>query len=180
MNACPALSSTLCLLASVLVIARESFGQGPSVISPTENLVVQGVPEITASLAQEVRRYTEFRSASFLDWHPTPKQMLISTRFANTMQVHAVKSPGGARSQLTFFDEPVTSASYEPNRGDYFVFRRDVGRSEFWQLYRASSSPVWYLMAKDEGHGFAKKSNVDFQFYSTVTFMRQYLLSDSQ
>jgi hypothetical protein len=31
-------------------------------------------------------------------------------------------------------------------------------------------------MATDEGHGFAKKSNVDFQFYATVMFMREFLL----
>jgi hypothetical protein len=31
-------------------------------------------------------------------------------------------------------------------------------------------------MAKDEGHGFAKKANADFQFYSTVLFMREHLL----
>ena len=37
-------------------------------------------------------------------------------------------------------------------------------------------TPVWYLMAKDEGHGFAKKKNADFQFYATVLFMQEYLL----
>ena len=31
-------------------------------------------------------------------------------------------------------------------------------------------------MAKDEGHGFAKKGNADFQFYATVMFVRRYLL----
>lgn len=36
-------------------------------------------------------------------------------------------------------------------------------------------TPVWYLMAKDEGHGFAKKDNQDFQFYATVAFIRRYL-----
>jgi dipeptidyl aminopeptidase/acylaminoacyl peptidase len=35
---------------------------------------------------------------------------------------------------------------------------------------------VWYLMAKDEGHGFRKKTNADFLFYATVLFMRQNLL----
>jgi dipeptidyl aminopeptidase/acylaminoacyl peptidase len=34
----------------------------------------------------------------------------------------------------------------------------------------------WYLMAKDEGHGFAKKKNSDFQFLSTIQFLREYLL----
>jgi dipeptidyl aminopeptidase/acylaminoacyl peptidase len=41
---------------------------------------------------------------------------------------------------------------------------------------KKSNTPVWYLLANDEGHGFAKKSNVDFQFYTTIEFMRKYLL----
>ena len=41
---------------------------------------------------------------------------------------------------------------------------------------KKQGTPVWYLMAKDEGHGFAKKRNADFQFYATVLFMREYLL----
>jgi dipeptidyl aminopeptidase/acylaminoacyl peptidase len=35
---------------------------------------------------------------------------------------------------------------------------------------------VWYLMAKDEGHGFRKKNNADFQFYATVLFVRENLV----
>jgi len=31
-------------------------------------------------------------------------------------------------------------------------------------------------MAKDEGHGYQKKSNQDFQFYASVPFLKQYLL----
>jgi dipeptidyl aminopeptidase/acylaminoacyl peptidase len=37
-------------------------------------------------------------------------------------------------------------------------------------------TPVWYVMAKDEGHGFQKKANADFQFYTTVEFLQEYLL----
>jgi dipeptidyl aminopeptidase/acylaminoacyl peptidase len=42
---------------------------------------------------------------------------------------------------------------------------------------KQNGTPIWYLMAKDEGHGFAKKKNADFQFYATVAFIQQYLLS---
>jgi dipeptidyl aminopeptidase/acylaminoacyl peptidase len=55
-----------------------------------------------------------------------------------------------------------------------------VPRTEAEQMVRtvrANNTPVWYLMAKDEGHGFAKKKNRDFEFYSTVMFMKQYLLN---
>ena len=34
-------------------------------------------------------------------------------------------------------------------------------------------------MAKDEGHGFAKKNNRDFQFYATILFMKDFLLGKS-
>ena len=37
-------------------------------------------------------------------------------------------------------------------------------------------TPIWYLAAKDDGHGFAKKKNADFQFYTTIAFVERYLL----
>jgi dipeptidyl aminopeptidase/acylaminoacyl peptidase len=39
---------------------------------------------------------------------------------------------------------------------------------------RKNGASVWYLMAKDEGHGFEKKKNQDFQFYSTILFVQQF------
>ncbi len=41
-------------------------------------------------------------------------------------------------------------------------------------------TPAWYLLAKDEGHGFRKKTNADYLFYATVTFMKQFLLDGSR
>jgi dipeptidyl aminopeptidase/acylaminoacyl peptidase len=43
-------------------------------------------------------------------------------------------------------------------------------------IVRKNGSPVWYLMAKDEGHGFRKKKNQDYQFYATVLFVQEFLL----
>jgi dipeptidyl aminopeptidase/acylaminoacyl peptidase len=37
-------------------------------------------------------------------------------------------------------------------------------------------TPVWFMLAKDEGHGFAKKPNADYLFYSMVEFARQTML----
>ena len=41
---------------------------------------------------------------------------------------------------------------------------------------KRGGTPVWYLEGKDEGHGFAKKRNQDFQMYATILFMRTFLL----
>ncbi len=42
---------------------------------------------------------------------------------------------------------------------------------------KKQGTPVWLLMAQDEGHGFAKKKNADFQFYATILFIREFLLN---
>ncbi|MCF8206777.1 MAG: prolyl oligopeptidase family serine peptidase [Methylotenera sp.] len=41
---------------------------------------------------------------------------------------------------------------------------------------RQGGTPVWYLRAENEGHGFQKKDNQDYQFYATVLFMQQTVL----
>ena len=40
---------------------------------------------------------------------------------------------------------------------------------------RENKSEVWYLRAENEGHGFARKENADYQFYATVLFLQQTL-----
>jgi dipeptidyl aminopeptidase/acylaminoacyl peptidase len=93
------------------------------------------VPPISVSLAEEVGRYTDFRSASFWSWHPTRREMLIGTRFGNTTQAHLVKMPGGARTQMTFFPDRVSGARFDPKTGDSFTFSKDTGGGEFFQIY---------------------------------------------
>lgn len=41
---------------------------------------------------------------------------------------------------------------------------------------KAKGGTVWYVMAKDEGHGFVKKTNADYQFAATILFLRAHLL----
>jgi dipeptidyl aminopeptidase/acylaminoacyl peptidase len=36
--------------------------------------------------------------------------------------------------------------------------------------------PVWYIRAKDEGHGFIEKSNRDYRLYATILFVKEFLL----
>ncbi len=122
-----------------------------AVITPADNLVVDGIPSIPAEIAAEVGRYTESRAAGFNDWHPTKKEMLISTRFGNTPQIHLVKFPGGARKQITFFNEPIAFATWEPRVGDYFVFARDTGGNEFAQLYRYDNDTGKVTLLTDGG-----------------------------
>src|SRR6185436_12754540 len=107
-----------------------SFAQVP------DNLVVEGVPTFPAELKTEAARYTEFRAAAFQSWHPLRREMLITTRFADSAQLHRVKAPGAARKQLTFLPEPVAGGRFQPKSGECIVFSQDTGGGEFFQLYR--------------------------------------------
>jgi dipeptidyl aminopeptidase/acylaminoacyl peptidase len=173
------MKSCLRLLA-VILFATVVFAQSDE-ITPNENLVVEGVPKIPASLAESVGRYSEFRTASFASWHPTRREMLILTRFADTAQVHQVKFPGGARTQLTFFPDRVAGAAYEPVKGDSFLFTKDVGGGEFFQLYRydiatgdvtlltdgksRNTSPRWSYQGESVAYGSTKRSGNDVDIW---------------
>jgi dipeptidyl aminopeptidase/acylaminoacyl peptidase len=105
------------------------------VLAPNGNLVLDGVPPVAVDLAETAGRYGTYRDATIADWSPSRREMLISTRFGDTPQLHLVTMPGGARKQLTFFSDAVTAARFHPKQDDYFIFMKDTG-GECYQLYR--------------------------------------------
>ncbi len=55
-----------------------------------------------------------------------------------------------------------------------------VKPSESYQMaeaVRRNGGPVWHVIADNEGHGFQKKENLDYQFLATVTFWQTTLLN---
>jgi hypothetical protein len=107
------------------------------------SLVLENVPEIPAEISARLEQYQNTRSAGVASWLHDGG-MLITTRFGDTNQVHRLRQPMGARQQLTFFQEPVTGASVSPDESlDGFIYRRDVGGDEFFQLF-------WFDFATSE------------------------------
>jgi dipeptidyl aminopeptidase/acylaminoacyl peptidase len=108
------------------------------------NLIFEGIPPRDAQLADRLSQYRQSREATFLDWLPDGA-MLVSTRFGDVDQVHRIATPSGAREQLTFYPDPVSTAraprtspsNKDPNA---FVFLKDQGGDENAQLYYYSSS----------------------------------------
>ncbi len=123
------------VLAAALLVPGPALAQS-GVVAPNDNLVADGLPPVPAAIAAAARPYSEFRAAGFWDWHPTRREMIIGTRFGDAPQLHRVRAPGGDRTQLTFFPDPVSGASYQPTDGRYIVFTKDVGGGEFFQKYR--------------------------------------------
>ena len=98
------------------------------------NLLMQDVPSIPQELVNELKRYQNVRSAPFRAFSNDNQSILITTRFGDVSQLHRVDKAGGARHQLTFFDEPIGSVARQPN-SDKIAFTMDAGGSEFSQIF---------------------------------------------
>ncbi|HEY8571728.1 S9 family peptidase [Phenylobacterium sp.] len=97
------------------------------------NVVFDGVVPPSPELQARLAPYYNARSAVFEDWLPDGS-ILIATRFGETNQIHRVARPGAARTQLTFFSEPVNSAYAQPG-AQRFLYPRDVGGAEYYQAW---------------------------------------------
>ena len=42
---------------------------------------------------------------------------------------------------------------------------------------RKNGGTAWHLVGTNEGHGFAKKENADYNFWTSLLFWKQYLLN---
>ena len=102
-----------CLSSGMSAVAQTAVGTSLQRVTRGP-LLIEGIPDIPVDLQDRLQQYQNSRSASLADWLPSGEGMLVTTRFAETSQIHRVDRPGGVRSQLTFFDEPVRGASVSP------------------------------------------------------------------
>lgn len=142
------------------------------ILIPNENLITENIPAIPKSLNEKIKKYTESRSANFTAIHPNGKELIMVTRFASTNQLHHLTQPLGNRKQITFFDEPVNSADFEPTKGEYLVYSKDIGGNEFGQLFRLDVATMESTLLTDGGRSQNggmrwKKDGSGFYFSST-------------
>ena len=168
------------LLFAALILSPFVYAQD-GVVRPNEALILENIPPVPAAIAERAEPYTEYRSAFMWSWHPQRREILIGTRFGDTVQLHEVAMPGGARTQVTFFADRVMDASYQPHKGEYFLFRKDVGGGEWYQIFRfdvGSGSTTLLTDGKSRNTDFAwsnrgdriayastRRNNADLDFY---------------
>ncbi len=123
--------------------------------------ILENVPVAPPSIREGLAKYQNARSAYFDDW-AADGGMVITTRFGNTNQLHLVAAPGAARSQITFYDEPVGSASTLPN--GQVLFSKDTGGDEWFQLFlRDADGKVTQLTeagARNQSPAWSKDGSV--------------------
>ncbi len=97
-------------------------------------LVMEDIPEIPNAIVGALNRYQNVRSAGFRDWSHDGMSIYVTTGFGDVDSLHRVDMPGGARSQITFFNEPIGDILRQPG-GHKILFTRDAGGSEFAQIF---------------------------------------------
>jgi dipeptidyl aminopeptidase/acylaminoacyl peptidase len=106
-----------------------------NVLPVPDTITAQGVPPIPLEHLAGLLPYENIRGALLIDWHPRERRILIRTRFAESPQLHEVSTPLGARTQLTFFREPVGASAYRPGHPGEVLYSLDEGGAENYQLF---------------------------------------------
>ena len=87
-----------------LIIGFNGFSQDQkNLVLPNENLITENIAPISKEFAQKVKKYSESRGASLVAIHPTKNEIIMSTRFGSTNQLHKVSQSLGDRKQITFY-----------------------------------------------------------------------------
>jgi dipeptidyl aminopeptidase/acylaminoacyl peptidase len=124
------------LLSGLILLSSSAFVLADVVRTEANNgnLVMEDIPTIPQSVVADLNRYQNVRSAGFQDWTVDGEGIFVATRFGDVSQLHHVGHPGGARTQITFMEEPIGGISRQPN-GSKMIFTMDAGGSEFSQIF---------------------------------------------
>ena len=122
------------LAIALLVVATAATADVQQRVVNDGNLVMEDVPEIPAEIVDSLNRYQNVRSASVQAWTADGNSLFVNTRFGDVSNLHRVDMPGGARHQVTFYDEPIGQVARQPG-STRLIFTRDAGGSEFSQIF---------------------------------------------
>jgi dipeptidyl aminopeptidase/acylaminoacyl peptidase len=109
-----------------------------AVVPVPADVKVEGVPPIPQAIADGLAKYANFTAAELLTWHPTRRQIVVTTRLGDAWQIYGVEGPG--KSPVLLAPDAVTPsvwAGYDPADPDALVFVKDAGTgAEAYNLFR--------------------------------------------
>jgi len=150
---------------------------------PIGNLLVEGIGNIPVAFSERLEQYQNIRSADLADWDASGNGLYISTRFSEVAQIHHLSKAGAYREQITFFKEPIASVATCPSPAkDGFIYSRDIGGNEQFQLYymdrnsgtstlltdgkSRNTSFVWNKKGDKIAFASTKRTGKDLDFYT--------------
>jgi hypothetical protein len=132
------------------------------VISPADNLFVEEIPKIPFAMAEEIKRYTEFRYAGLSNWHPTRTQLTFSGKIDRWTE----SETGGIKPWLRE-SEYVVAEVTTPSLGVGY----ELGKATEW------GKPILCLFRPSDGRALsamiAGSNGVKVQRYQNVAQLRE-------
>lgn len=139
-NAALLVSLWLTLCSSSHAVEQRTLNNG--------NLVLEDIPAIPQQIVDDLNRFQNVRAAAFRGWRQDDSGLYITTRFGDVSQLHRVDKAGGARQQLTFFQEPIGGVEVQPG-GRLLAFTMDAGGNEYSQIFLLDPLSGDYEMISD-------------------------------
>ena len=136
------------LLAVVVGIGSVAHGQEVKTTANNGNVLLEDIPPVPPETVTDLNRFQNIRSAYLRAWSRDGKSLFITTRFGKVSQIHRVDQPAGARTQITFFQEPIGGVSRQPG-GDLLNFTMDAGGNEAAQIFLLNTDSGDYRMISD-------------------------------
>jgi len=129
-----------CLFAALLPLAAAPARAAapaatPEILAVPESIAAQDVPPIPRERVEDLLPYENLRTAIFADWHPRERRMLIRTRFAESLQLHELAMPMGARTQVTYHRDPVPAGLYRPGDPNQLLYSLNENGAENIQFF---------------------------------------------
>lgn len=128
-------SFALCMISCVSVFPSQIRAEEEIDPRRPAAIATEEVPVVPGEIFERLNQYNNIRGADMQGWAPDGNGLLISTRFANSSQLHRVYTPGGRREQVTFFEEPVRGGFIPKAEDGSLLLSMSVGGNENYQVY---------------------------------------------
>lgn len=102
-----------------------------------ETIINKNVPPIPAAIKEKYDLYSKLEPTIFEGIVPGSNTMVVSHRLGLSSQLHLLEKPMGKLVPLTQYKEPVRGTLFpeDPSK-KFFLFMKDVGGAENYQIYR--------------------------------------------
>lgn len=127
----------LCTILAILGLAGNCVlaqNANKAEIVPGDNLIVEGIAKIPASLAQTVNRYTNAYGFRLAGWDLTKREVLLKNLAGSETWILRADTPGVLPKLSLFIPTGVYDVYYQP-QAKYLVYNRDTDGNDSFQFY---------------------------------------------
>jgi len=122
------------LIKLLLILSCGAASAQNDEIAPGGNLVTEGIPKISASIAQTVQRYTSGYGLPLAGWDPAKREIWLKNLTSDSASVFRVEEPGGASQPTLYIPAGVYDLYYQP-QGRYLIYNQDTNGNEAFQIF---------------------------------------------